>query len=67
MLFGRDLWRRTALACLLASFLQFAYWGLFFWLPNLLASPIEKGGAGMSIVKSTGWLIPIQIGIRFGI
>src|SRR6185369_4086319 len=29
VLFGRDLWRRTALACVLASLLQFAYWGLF--------------------------------------
>jgi MFS family permease len=46
--------------------LQFAYWGLFFWLPNLLASPIDKGGAGMSVVKSTGWLIPIQAGAFIG-
>jgi MFS family permease len=66
VLFGRDLWRRTALACLLASLLQFAYWGLFFWLPNLLATPVERGGAGMSVVKSTGWLIPIQIGAFIG-
>jgi MFS family permease len=66
VLFGRDLWRRTVLACVLASLLQFAYWGLFFWLPNLLATPVEKGGAGMSVVKSTGWLIPIQIGAFIG-
>ena len=66
VLFGRDLRKRTLLACLLASLLQFAYWGLFFWLPNLLASPIEKGGAGMSVVKSTGWLIPIQVGAFIG-
>jgi MFS family permease len=66
VLFGAALRRRTLLACLLASLLQFAYWGLFFWLPNLLASPIEKGGAGMSVVKSTGWLIPIQAGAFIG-
>lgn len=66
VLFGADLRRRTLLACLLASLLQFAYWGLFFWLPNLLASPVEKGGAGMSVVKSTGWLIPIQVGAFIG-
>src|SRR5439155_3249076 len=29
-------------------------------------SPIEKGGAGMSVVKSTGWLIPIQVGAFSG-
>jgi MFS family permease len=66
VLFGRELRRRTLLACLLASLLQFAYWGLFFWLPNLLASPIDKGGAGMSVVRSTGWLIPIQAGAFIG-
>lgn len=66
VLFGAALRRRTLLACLLASLLQFAYWGLFFWLPNLLASPLDKGGAGMSVVKSTGWLIPIQAGAFIG-
>ena len=66
ILFGSELRRRTILACILASLLQFAYWGLFFWLPNLLATPIEKGGAGMSIVKSVGWLIPMQAGAFIG-
>src|SRR5439155_1546166 len=66
VLFGPELRNRTLLACLLASLLQFAYWGLFFWLPNLLATPIEKGGAGMSVVKSTGWLIPMQVGAFVG-
>ncbi len=66
VLFGRDLRRRTILAIALASLLQFAYWGLFFWLPNLLASPVAQGGAGMSVVKSTGWLIPMQVGAFVG-
>jgi MFS family permease len=66
ILFGPTLWRRTLLACLLAGLLQFAYWGLFFWLPNLLASPIEKGGAGMTVVKSTAYLIPLQVGAFIG-
>src|SRR5258708_17503987 len=62
VLFGPELRRRTLLACLLAGLLQFAYWGLFFWLPNLLASPAEKGGAGMTVVRSTAYLIPLQSG-----
>jgi MFS family permease len=66
VLFGPELRKRTLLACLLASLLQFAYWGLFFWLPNLLATPVAKGGAGMSVVKSTGWLIPMQAGAFIG-
>ena len=66
LLFSGALRRRTLLACLLASLLQFAYWGLFFWLPNLLATPVEQGGAGMTVVKSTGWLIPVQVGAFIG-
>lgn len=66
VLFGRELRSRTILACTLAALLQFAYWGLFFWLPNLLASPIERGGAGMTVVKSVGWLVPMQIGAFIG-
>jgi MFS family permease len=66
VLFGRELRTRTIRACALAALLQFAYWGLFFWLPNLLASPVEAGGAGMTVVKSTRYLIPMQIGAFVG-
>jgi MFS family permease len=66
VLFGRALRNRTLLACLLAGLLQFAYWGLFFWLPNLLASPVEQGGAGMAVVKSVAYLVPLQVGAFIG-
>ncbi|MBM4194419.1 MAG: MFS transporter [Gemmatimonadetes bacterium] len=66
VLFGKELRARTLLACTLSSLLLFAYWGLFTWLPNLLASPVESGGAGMTIVKSMGYIIPMQIGAFIG-
>src|SRR5205823_5106247 len=66
VLFGPALWRRTVLATLLTTAVQFGYWGLFFWLPQFLATPVEKGGAGMSLVRSMGWLIPMQVGAYFG-
>lgn len=66
VLFGPELRRRTLLACTLSSLLLFAYWGLFTWLPNVLASPVASGGAGMSIVKSTGFIIPMQVGAFVG-
>lgn len=66
VLFGSELRTRTLLAVALASLLQFAYWGLFFWLPNLLASPVSAGGAGMTVVKSTAYLIPMQVGAFIG-
>jgi MFS family permease len=66
VLFGPALRRRTTLAILLAACVQFGYWGLFFWLPSFLATPVEQGGAGMTIVRSMAWLIPMQIGAYLG-
>ena len=66
VLFGPRLWRRTVLATLLTGAVMFANWGLFFWLPSFLARPIEQGGAGMSILRSMSWLIPMQVGAYIG-
>jgi MFS family permease len=52
----------TALCCCLL----FGYWGLFTWLPTYLATPVERGGAGLSIVRSSAWILPMQIGAFFG-
>jgi MFS family permease len=66
VIFGPDLRRQTILAILLGSCVQFAYWGIFFWLPGFLARPVADGGAGMGVVRSLGWIIPVQIGAYFG-
>jgi MFS family permease len=66
IIFGRELIGRTLLVILLGSTLQFAYWGIFFWLPGFLARPVAQGGAGMGVVGSLGWIIPVQIGAYFG-
>jgi MFS family permease len=58
--------RRTVVATLLASSVLIALWGVISWLPAFLASPVEKGGAGLTITKSAAWLIPLQIGAFFG-
>lgn len=58
--------RRTFAATLLTTCVLFAYWGLFTWVPAYLASPIAQGGAGMSLVRSTAWIIPLQVGAFFG-
>ncbi len=65
-IFGRELRGRTLTIIALGGAVQFAYWGLFFWLPSFLASPVERGGAGMTLVRSMGWIIPMQIGAYFG-
>jgi MFS family permease len=66
VMFAGELRSRTILVILLGSAVQFAYWGLFFWLPGFLARPIAQGGAGMSVVSSLGWIIPVQIGAYLG-
>ncbi|MBI2189704.1 MAG: MFS transporter [Acidobacteria bacterium] len=65
-IFGPELVGRTLLIILLGASVQFAYWGIFFWLPAFLSRPVAQGGAGMGVVGSLGWLIPVQIGAYFG-
>ena len=64
--FGPVLVRRTLIATFIATLLLFAYWGLFTWVPTFLAAPAEQGGAGMGIVRSTGWIVPMQLGALAG-
>ena len=65
-IFQGPLRRRTILASLLASTVLFAYWGLFTWIPGFLSAPADKGGAGLTIVKSSGYVIPMQLGAFAG-
>jgi MFS family permease len=65
VIFGRRLIGRTLRIILLGSAVQFAYWGIFFWLPSFLARPVAQGGAGLG-VSSLLWIIPVQIGAYLG-
>ncbi|HET9362422.1 MAG TPA: MFS transporter, partial [Vicinamibacterales bacterium] len=65
-IFGPALIRRTLLIIALGSAVQFANWGLFFWLPQFLSRPVAQGGAGMGIVGSLPWIIPVQLGAYAG-
>lgn len=56
----------TIVATLVASSVLIAYWGVITWLPTFLASPVAKGGAGLTITKSAQWLILLQAGAFFG-
>jgi MFS family permease len=58
--------RNAVAATVLTTTVLFAYWGLFTWVPAYLASPVESGGAGMSIVRSSGWIVPMQVGAFLG-
>lgn len=58
--------RRTVVATLLASSVLIAFWGVITWLPAFLATPVAKGGAGLTLTKSAGWLIVLQLGAFCG-
>jgi MFS family permease len=58
--------RRTVIATLVASSVLVAFWGVTSWLPAFLATPVEKGGAGLTLTKSASWLIVLQLGAFFG-
>jgi MFS family permease len=51
---------------LLATTVLFAYWGLFSWLPAYLVTSPERGGAGLSTVRSSAWIIVVQAGAFLG-
>ncbi|MCU1258707.1 MAG: major facilitator superfamily 1 [Bryobacterales bacterium] len=65
-IFRPPLRRRTVLATLLTTSVLFAYWGLFTWLPGFLSAPRAAGGAGLSILRTSAALVPMQIGAFVG-
>ncbi|MEX1276637.1 MAG: MFS transporter [Bacteroidota bacterium] len=65
-IFRPPLVRKTLSATIISTCVLFAYWGLFTWMPSFLSRPLEQGGAGLGIVKSSTWIIPMQIGAFLG-
>lgn len=65
-IFRPPLRRFTLLATTMAAALLFAYWGLFTWIPAYLSSPVSAGGAGLGLLKSSAWILPMQAGAFLG-
>jgi MFS family permease len=65
-IFKGVLLRRTVRGSALAAAVLFAYWGLFTWIPGFLSASRETGGAGLSIVKTSGFVVPMQLGAFAG-
>ncbi|HEY2930478.1 MAG TPA: MFS transporter [Acidobacteriota bacterium] len=65
-LFSSGLNRSIAVATVVNSGTMFAWWGLFTWIPSYLGLPAERGGAGLDIVKTSTWIILMQVGMWFG-
>jgi len=65
-IFQGELARRTLLGTALATAALFAYWGLFTWIPGFLSASRERGGAGLSIVAASAFIVPMQLGAFAG-
>jgi MFS family permease len=66
MLFAPGLLPNVTLFTTLCCSILFGYWGLFTWLPAYLSMPLAQGGAGLGVLKSSAWIVPLQIGAFFG-
>ena len=65
-MFRTPLLSKTMFGSLISMVVLFAYWGLFTWMPSFLARAVDQGGAGLGIVRSSAWIIPMQVGAFFG-
>ena len=58
--------RLTWTIALMNAATMFAWWGLFSWIPSFLARPLEQGGAGLSLLRSSTWIVVMQVGMWLG-
>jgi MFS family permease len=58
--------KNTLVTSLMNAGTMFAWWGLFTWIPAYLGLPLEQGGMGLSVVKTSSWIIVMQTGMWLG-
>jgi len=65
-IFRRPFLRNTLVTSLMNAGTMFAWWGLFTWIPAYLGLSSEQGGMGLSVVKTSTWIIFMQVGMWLG-
>ncbi|HYG05776.1 MAG TPA: MFS transporter [Stenotrophomonas sp.] len=58
--------RNTTVGLAFTTAAMCGYWGLFTWIPTYLATPVAEGGPGLDLVKSTVWIVIMQVGAALG-
>jgi MFS family permease len=66
ILWRKDLRRNGILATAMNACGMFGYWGLFTWIPAYLSLPVEEGGRGLDLMKTTAWLVIMGVGKWLG-
>jgi MFS family permease len=65
-IFRRPFLKNTLVTSLMNAGTMFAWWGLFTWIPAYLGLPGDQGGMGLSVVKTSTWIIVMQTGMWLG-
>jgi MFS family permease len=65
-LFAPPLRRHAVVATVVNAATMFAWWGLFTWIPSYLGLPAAQGGAGLDIVRTSAWVVLMQVGMWLG-
>lgn len=65
-LFRGELGRLTWLVAAMNAATMFAWWGLFTWIPSYLGRPVDQGGAGLSVLRTSTWIVLMQVGMWLG-
>lgn len=58
--------RNTLIGFAFTAAAMCGYWGLFTWIPTWLATPVAQGGPGLDLVRSTTWIVVMQVGAGLG-
>lgn len=58
--------KSTLVTSLMNASTMFAWWGLFTWIPAYLGLPREEGGMGLDVVRTSTWIVVMQVGMWFG-
>jgi MFS family permease len=58
--------RLTWLVAAMNAATMFAWWGLFTWIPSYLSRPVIDGGAGLSLLRTSTWIVLMQAGMWCG-
>ena len=65
-IFRQPLLRDTLVTTVMNAGTMFAWWGLFTWIPAYLGMPADQGGLGLSVIKTSTWIIVMQAGMWLG-
>jgi len=58
--------RNGMIATSMNAFAMFGYWGLFIWVPAYLSLPVEQGGRGLNLTKTTTFFLVLCAGKWLG-